>query len=49
MSDETLSEIRYDFWSAAFASGKRCGVMRDEHYHPATDRDWMIMFCGGAA
>jgi len=47
MNNETLSQVRDDFWSAAFKNGFRCGVMRDGHYS-RLDRDWVIMFCGGA-
>lgn len=49
MSIPTLMEIRDDFWSAAFNNGARCGVMRDGHYDILVDRDWLVMFCGGAA
>ena len=44
----TLIHIRYDFWGAAFENGKACGVLRDGVYHPVTDIDWVISFCGGA-
>lgn len=43
-----LTELRDDFWNAAFKNGKHCGVLRDGHYHIPTDRDWLVMFCGAA-
>jgi hypothetical protein len=48
MNIPTLVQIRDDFWSAAFRNGTRCGVMRDGIYDINVDRDWLVMFCGGA-
>ena len=49
MSTLTLIQIRDDFWAEAFNNGVLCGVMRDGHYDILVDRDWLVMFFGGAA
>lgn len=48
MSIPTLIQIRDDFWAAAFNNGVRCAVMRDGVYDVRVDRDWLVMYCGGA-
>jgi hypothetical protein len=48
MSKEALIEIRDDFLHEAFKNGTQCGVMIEGHYDANADKDWLVMFCGGA-
>ena len=48
MSIPMLLELRDDYWIAAFKNGSQCGVMIEGHYDANADKDWLVMFCGGA-
>jgi len=48
MSIPTLLELREDYWITAFKNGAQCGVMINGIYDANADKDWLVMFCGGA-
>jgi hypothetical protein len=43
---ELLKSLDDSYWRAAFREGLRCGAMRDRHYHPIEDREFLLMWCG---
>jgi hypothetical protein len=43
---EILRQLQEVFWRKAWADMKRSGVGREGLYHPPSDRDWLMMWCG---
>jgi hypothetical protein len=43
----TLLQLDTAYLHACFQEGKRCGSMRDGHYHVTEDSEFVMMCCGG--
>jgi hypothetical protein len=42
-----MINLRLDFFHRCFREGKRCGAMKDGHYHRQNDNDFIWMYCMG--